>query len=91
MNHEIAPDSLMLRQVDGYWQRLAALILWKTSGHKRVTITADDIKAMTAAFEAEGGATVLTHGHADSIEFGLISAREAHRLAIEEAKKAGNA
>lgn len=91
MNHEITPDSLMLRQVDGQWQKLCGLLLWKLAGRdKAVTVAAADIKAMHEAFEP-GQATILVHGHTDSIEFKLISEADAHRLAIDEARKAGRA
>ena len=91
MNREVNPDSLMLRQVDGEWQKLCALLLWKLVGRdKVVTLTAADIEAMHKAFEP-GQATILTHGHYDSIDFKLIGEADAHRLAIDEARKGGRA
>jgi hypothetical protein len=90
-NKEITPDSLMLRQADGQWQKFCGLLLWKLVGRdKAVTITAADIEACHKAFEP-GAMTVLIHGHYDSIDFKLISERDAHRAAIEDARKGGHA
>lgn len=88
---EVNPDSLMLRQVDGQWQKFCGLLLWKLLGRdKAAVITMADIQAMQEAFGADQ-ATVLIHGHYDSFELKLISETEAHRLAIAEAKTARRA
>lgn len=76
----INPDSEMLQQVDGQWQKLAALILWKLAGTQKVEITAADIEAMHQNF-APGMVCVFTHGKADSVAFSLVSEAEAMRLA----------
>lgn len=67
------PDSVIL-------QKLAALILWKCAGTSKVTITAEDMRAMADNF-APGMACVLTHGKAESIEFSLVTEAEAVRMA----------
>ena len=91
MLDEINPDSLMLRQSDGMWQRYCALLLWKLRGEKAVNINEADIREMTDTFTERGGVTVKVHGHINSITFQLIDAMQAHRLAIDEARKGGHA
>lgn len=88
---EVNPDSLMLRQADGQWQKFCGLLLWKLVGRDRaVNITAADIDAMTKAFDGELP-TVLIHGHYDSFDLKLIAESEGHRLAVAEAKQTGHA
>lgn len=88
---EINPDSLMLRQADGQWQKFCGLLLWKLVGRdKAVNVTAADIEAMGKAF-GHDQATVLIHGHYDSFDLKLIAESEAHRLAVAEAKQTGHA
>lgn len=90
MNTIINPDSVILQQVDGHWQKLAALIVWKCVGRGTVTITAEDIQGCAAAF-APGPPTLLTHGHADSIEFRLVDEAAAKRLAEHDRTLRGRA
>lgn len=77
---KINPDSVVLQQVDGQWQKLAALILWKCVGTGKVVITAEDMDAMAENF-APGMPCVFTHGKAESLEFSLVTEAEATRLA----------
>lgn len=79
----INPDSTVLQQVDGQWQKLAALILWKLSGRSVVRITAEDMAKMQAEF-APGVAVIFTHGHSDSIEFSIVDEAAATRLAAHD-------
>lgn len=83
-------DAPVLDQVDGYWQKLAAFILWKTSGRNMVRITAEDMQAMEKAF-APGIPVILTHGHTDSLEFSLVTEEAAVRLAEHNKKIRGAA
>lgn len=82
------PDSTVLQQVDGQWMKLATLILWKTAGRGKVTITAADMQAMSDAF-APGIPTLMTHGHVDSFDFQIIDAEAAERLAAHDATQRG--
>lgn len=77
---KINPDSLVLQQVDGQWQKIAAFILWKCAGTGKVVITAEDMAAMTENF-APGMPCIFTHGKAESFEFSLVTEAEATRLA----------
>jgi hypothetical protein len=91
MNRVINPDSTILQQVDGHWQKLAALILWKTVGRdKIVLITHADIEEFHRAF-APGTGVILTHGHAESIGFSLIDEAAAQRLAEHDSTIKGTA
>lgn len=91
MSNALNPDSVMLQQVDGQWQKLAALIIWKLVGRdKPVTITAKDIEAMQASF-SPGMGVILTHGHFDSIEFSLIDETAARRVGSHDAAMRGRA
>ena len=86
----INPDSTVLQQVDGQWQKLAAMILWKLKGREQIKITADDIAAMNAEF-APGIAVIFTHGHADSIDFQIVDEAAARRIAKHDAAMRGTA
>ncbi len=84
------PDSMVLQQVDGQWQKLAALIVWKLCGEKSVEITVADMQSIEKQFGAEGP-VLLTHGHTESIEFRVITAERGRVLAEFEAKNRGHA
>jgi hypothetical protein len=90
LTQKISHESMVLQQCDGHWQKLAALILWKLNGGKIVRVTAADIEAMNAQF-APGTAVILTHGHSDSIEFSIIDADAAERMAAHDATMKGSA
>ena len=84
------PDSTVLQQVDGQWQKLAILILWKCAGRNVVRITAAEIAALKAEF-APSGPVIFTHGMHDAFEFSLISEDDAKRLVAHDATMRGHA
>lgn len=84
----LTPDSTVLAQVDGYWQKLFAMLLWKLKGTERVRVTAADIEAMATAFAPEGP-VVFTHGHFDSFDFQLVTREAAERIAAHDATQRG--
>ena len=89
MNGARNPDSVVLQQVDQQWQKLAALILWKTVGAGVVVrITAADIEAMNRHF-APGIANVFTHGQQDALEFSLVDNAAAERIAEHDRRTRG--
>ncbi len=90
VNKVINPDSTVLQQVDGQWQKLAALILWKLKGREVVRITGADIEKMRAEF-APGVAVVFTHGLSDAIEFSIVDEAAAARLAEHDKTLRGQA
>jgi hypothetical protein len=84
------PDSVILGQLEGQWQKLFVMLVWKLAREKGVTLTHKDMAAYQRDFEA-GRAHFLTHGHFDSIEFKIVTAAEAQRLAAYDATQRGNA
>ena len=86
----INPDSTMVQQSEGHWQKYLSLVLWKLLGRNAVVITLADIQALNRAF-GEEGPVVKTHGHVDSIEFQLIDHATAQRLAEWDATRKGAA
>lgn len=83
-SNKVNPDSTILQQVDGEWQKLCAFILWKTSGTGVVKVTIDDMRRMAEQFKP-GFPVIFTHGHADSIEFSLVTEERAKVLAEYDA------
>lgn len=75
----INPDSAILQQMDGHWQKLCALLVWKLA-RQGVTLTHEEIKQCTS----EGELILLTHGHYDSIEFRLVTPAEAERIVAHD-------
>lgn len=85
----INPDSAVLSQVGEYWQKLAAMLVWKLA-RKGVKISVKDMDAFQREYEA-GGGVLLTHGHHDSIEFKIVTRAEAERIAAYDATQRGTA
>ena len=69
------PDSAILNQIAGQWEKLFVLMLYKLQKHERVRLTHAEI----AAFPKD--VALLTHGHFDSIDFQIVSMEKAHELA----------
>lgn len=90
MKNVINPDSTILQQVDGHWQKLAALIVWKCVRRGTVTITLEDMQRLEAEF-APGKSNLLLHGHADYLEFRLVDDESAKRLAEHDRNLKGTA
>lgn len=84
-------DAPILDQLDGQWQKFAAVILWKLHGNQQVRITAEDIDAFGKQFGAGGFPVIFTHGHKDSIEFQIVSEEAAKRIAAHDAERRGTA
>ncbi len=78
------PDSAMMMQSEGNWQKYFALVLFKLAPNG-VNITVDDMKA----FGEQPNTVVLTHGHSDSIDFKLIDWKTAKILSDHEATQRG--
>lgn len=85
-NVELNPDSMMLRQSDGMWQRYLCLVMWKLKKRERVVITEQDI--IEFHNEAErNGIVILTQGHLTSLTFQLVTNKEGIQIANDEAAK----
>jgi hypothetical protein len=92
MNPKIVnPESVVLQQVEGHWQKLAALILYKAVRLGTIKVTEEDMKAFQAEFPNLGGPCLLTHGHSDSLEFRIVSMADAARVAEHDQTIVGRA
>lgn len=85
-NETLNPDSTMLRQSEGHWQKYLCLVLWKLA-REGVTITLDDM----VGFANQDKNVLLTYGHIDSIEFKLVTRAEAERVAAYDKQQKGSA
>lgn len=83
-------DAPIIDQLDGQWQKFAAIILWKLNGNKAVQITGDDIERFGQQFTF-GSPVIFTHGHKESIEFQIVSEEAAGRIAALQAGAKGTA
>ncbi len=90
MNKIINPDSTIIQQLDGQWQRVAMQVIWKLARRKGVKITEKDMESLVKAFEPDGP-VLLTHGYVDGIEFKLVNIKTAKRLAEYDAQMKGSA
>lgn len=91
MNPKILnPDSVVLGQLDGQWQKLAMMILWKFNKGEPVTITAHDMESMINA-HAPGLPVLMTMGAIDGITFQVIDEKRASVLAKHDAQQRGTA
>lgn len=81
----INPDSTILKQSEGHWQKYLMLVLAKLAPGG-VTITLKDIEKFD-----QQQRVLLTHGHVDSIEFKLITPADAIRIAAYEKTRKGTA
>ncbi len=90
MNKNLTPDSTVMQQLEGKWQSLAMLLLYKLAGRERVVLTAEEIGACLAEF-APGTPVLFTHGQSDSLTFQVIDESAARLIAAHEATLKGTA
>lgn len=83
-------DAPVLDQLEGYWQKIAALLVWKFGQGKVVQILKDDIRQFAKMSEA-GQAILFTHGRSDGFEFSIITEEAAKRIEEHEATQRGSA
>lgn len=76
-------DAPILDQTENMRDKLLMIALWKLNGDKIINISADDIKAFNAAHN--DAATLMVHGHKDSIDLGVITLERAAVLAAHHA------
>lgn len=86
----INPESVMLQQAEGQWQKLLLLVLFKLKGRQPLVLTHAEIAACMAEF-APAAPTLLTHGLGDRIVFQVITQEQAQELAAHEARRFGTA
>lgn len=89
MTNKLNPDSVMLAQLDGHWQKVATFILWKIYGVRPVTITAKDIEKINA--EYPNGPILAVVGNSDSMTFQLVTEEQAKIMAAHDKTLRGNA
>jgi len=70
--------ALVLDQLEGQWQKIAAVLLWKLSKDKHVTIGTKDFADIQRATDA--GQVFMTWGHYDSFEFRWMDQKAAEKL-----------
>ena len=89
----INPQSAMIQQSEGMWQKYLALVIFKLTvitkinPMKSVVVSAKEMER----FDKYHAQCLLTHGHHDSIEFKLVDEVTAKRLAEYDATRAGKA
>lgn len=84
MSNAINPESTILKQLDEQWQRVAMLLLWKTSKGERVEITVEEIEEFHDTF-APGIPVLFTHGMVDRMAFQIVDEKKAAELAAFDA------
>jgi len=82
--NKVNQDSVILQQLDGQWQKMAMLLLWKLAGRKVVRITGEDMARCAKEF-APGAPVVFTHGMSDAIEFSIVDEERAKAFAEYDA------
>lgn len=80
------PDSTMMQQSEGHWQKYLCLVIWKLAREGVVITSADIIE-----FANQDKNVLLTHGHIESIEFKLVTPAEAERIRNYDRKQKGTA
>jgi hypothetical protein len=84
---KINPDSTVLSQIDGQWQKLAMFIIWKTVKRGHVKITAKDMEECQRAFN--NNPILFTHGMIDGFEFSIVDEEAAKRIAEHDRNMSG--
>lgn len=87
---ELNPDSVVLRQMDGQWQKFAMFLLFKLAGREQVRLHADDMRKCLDEFEP-GMPVLYTHGHKDSIDFQVVDEAAAASLVAHDRTMRGHA
>jgi hypothetical protein len=87
--NDLNPGSVMTDQLREHWQKMCALLVWKLA-RTGTAINQAEIEQFLRESEA-GNAVLLTLGHADSIEFKIVTHDEAVRLAKRDQSRTGHA
>lgn len=65
------PGSTVLEQVEGHWQKLFSVMLFKLAKTEQVSLTAGDFDAFTNAFNGEMP-VLLTQGTYDTLSMKIV-------------------
>lgn len=92
---KLNPDAPIFSQIDGQWQKLMTILLWKLTeqkkiSHKGVEITADDLLRFGEVHQ-RGDAILLTHGQFDRIVFKIVTMEEGKKIAEHQKTQEGHA
>lgn len=79
--------ALVLDQLEGQWQKIAAVLVWKLGRDLPVIVTAKDFADIQA--ESNAGKVFMTWGHYDSFEFRWMVKSAAEKLADHVERKGG--
>ena len=82
---KLNPDSPILQQLEGQWDKITAILLHKLKGTEEVVITLDDM--MNYPRERY----MLVYGHIDAIQLKLVTLEEAKVIIEHDAKMKGKA
>ena len=83
------PESIMMPQMEGHWQKMCAVLLWKLAKTSTIRITNLDLQDLIMEFEP-GMPVVFTNGKEEYIEFALITEEQAKaRVEFEQTKPLG--
>ena len=85
LNHSPIGD-----QLQGQWQKMVIMLLWKFCGLEKVSVTQADMQALSTAF-APGFPVLFTQGVVDAIEFQLVDEAAALRIAEHQKTLSGTA
>lgn len=82
-------DAMVLDQMEGKWQKMLTLIIWKLRGKDQVIrITVDDMLRFEKQF-APGMGTLFTRGTLDSFEFSVVDTATAEKIAAHAKNQSG--
>ncbi len=81
----INADSAVLQQLEGQWQKMLTLVVWKLANNG-IHITSEDM----TKFAVDPKNILLTHGHYDSFEFKMVTREDAERLADHDKTQHGH-
>lgn len=84
------PDSTVLNQLDGQWQKLAMFAVWKLNKYKPCIIKAADMESLMKEFHPNLP-YLLVQGTPDGIILQVITEERAKALAKYDAKQRGTA
>lgn len=76
----------VIDQLEGQWEKIVALLMWKLNKGALTSLTAKDIEAYHAS-----ELVLFAHGHADGFSFRLVTHEEAQHLAENETSNRGRA
>lgn len=80
MNTQAALNK-QISEGDGHWHKLCALLMWKLSPRSEVIVTTDEIAALEAQWQGDGGPAIFVQHAGDTLSFRLISRNAADKLA----------